>query len=115
MVKTTGRRKRVDKIDRYMINSIVINNTQEDAVKQLIDDGLCVSKAEAKRVYVQKRAILKDELVEWISIECPRCGTTRNYSKTLSGTTPCSNSRCRKLIAVGKIEDADLDRIRHNG
>ena len=39
------------------IKLIVMNNNMEDAVKDLIDMNICVSKSEAKRVYHQIRSI----------------------------------------------------------
>lgn len=38
------------------IKLIVLNNTIEDSVKDLLDMKLCVSKSEAKRVYHQVRS-----------------------------------------------------------
>jgi len=56
--------------------------------------------------------------MEWIELKCPRCGHVSNYKRTLSGTTPCSATRCRHLIRVGKMTAdertahfAELDRI----
>ena len=38
---------------------------------------------------------------KWIEIKCA-CGRVGNYLPTVSGTTPCDNPRCHKLLKVGK-------------
>jgi len=48
-------------VDKYMTKKIVRNNNMQDSIKQLIDDGLCVSKSQAKRVYMQTKEILNKE------------------------------------------------------
>jgi len=40
------------------INSIIRNNGRTKAIQMLIDEDLCVSKSEAKRLYYQKKGIV---------------------------------------------------------
>lgn len=53
----TDKRKR----DKLRLREIVWNNTQEDAVNMLIEEELCVSKAEAKRVFCQLDSLHKSK------------------------------------------------------
>lgn len=41
---------------------------------------------------------------KWIEIKC-MCGKVGNYLPTISGKTPCDNTRCFRLLDVPKKKD----------
>jgi hypothetical protein len=46
---------------------------------------------------------------EWVKIKCNKCGTVGSYKRTLSGTSPCTDSRCFNLVDVGMMTDEEAE------
>ena len=84
--------------DKEKLRKILI---QFDGMRGKLSSEIANTAMDAAYVVIEKAVKALD--VDWLSIKCPGCGKEGNYLPTISGTSPCGNPRCHKLINVGKI------------